>query len=104
VYWSLVLKELSISFVQPPNCILDTSSDPSKHGGTWLPGSVLNIADCCLQPSSHPNKPDDSIAIVWRDEGSDNSEVNRITLKQLRQQVMYVTSHVSCRTSPFWFS
>jgi mediator of RNA polymerase II transcription subunit 13 len=55
-----------------------------------------------LQPSSHPNKQDDSIAVVWRDEGSDDSEVNRITLKQLRQQVMYVISYVSCLTLPFW--
>ncbi|KAG5040960.1 hypothetical protein JHK85_013436 [Glycine max] len=38
------------------------------------PGSVLNIADSCLQPSSHPYKPDDSLAIVWRDEGFDDSE------------------------------
>ncbi|KAK2384294.1 putative CoA ligase ccl12 [Trifolium repens] len=98
VYWSLVLKELSISFVQPPSCILDTS-DPSKHGGTWLPGSVLNIADCCLQPSSHPNKQDDSIAIVWREEGSDDSEVNRITLKQLRQQVMLVANAIDANFS-----
>ncbi|CAJ2677403.1 unnamed protein product [Trifolium pratense] len=98
VYWSLVLNELSISFAQPPNCILDTS-DPSKHGGTWLPGSVLNIADCCLQPSSHPNKQDDSIAIVWREEGSDDSEVNRITLKQLRQQVMLVANAIDANFS-----
>ncbi|KAG5029476.1 hypothetical protein JHK87_012990 [Glycine soja] len=38
------------------------------------PGSVLDIADSCLQPSSHPYKPDDSLAIVWRDEGFDDSE------------------------------
>ncbi|KAI5385016.1 variant 3 [Lathyrus oleraceus] len=99
VYWSLVLKELPISFVEPPSCILDTSSNPSKHGGTWLPGSVLNIADCCLQPSSHPNKPDDGIAIVWRDEGFDDSEVNRITLKQLRQQVMLVANAIDANFS-----
>ncbi|KAJ1426115.1 AMP-dependent synthetase/ligase [Sesbania bispinosa] len=98
VYWSLVLKELSVSFVESPKCILDTS-DPSKHGGTWLPGSVLNIADCCLQPSSHPNKPDDSLAIVWRDEGFDDSEVNRITLKQLRQQVMLVANAIDATFS-----
>ncbi|XP_045821118.1 probable CoA ligase CCL12 [Trifolium pratense] len=98
VYWSLVLNELSISFAQSPNCILDTS-DPSKNGGTWLPGSVLNIADCCLQPSSHPNKQDDSIAIVWREEGSDDSEVNRITLKQLRQQVMLVANAIDANFS-----
>ncbi|KEH20659.1 acyl-activating enzyme 17, peroxisomal protein, putative [Medicago truncatula] len=99
VYWSLVLKELSISFVEPPNCILDTSSDQSKHGGTWLPGSVLNIADCCLQPSSHPNKQDDSIAIIWRDEGFDDSEVHRITLKQLREQVMLVANAIDANFS-----
>ncbi|KAK7359225.1 hypothetical protein VNO77_01177 [Canavalia gladiata] len=98
VYWSLVLKELSISFVEAPKCILDTS-DPSKHGGTWLPGSVLNIADCCLQPSSHPYKPDDSVAIVWRDENFDDSEVNRITLKQLREQVMLVANAIDATFS-----
>ncbi|KAK7247118.1 hypothetical protein RIF29_41995 [Crotalaria pallida] len=93
VYWSLVVKELSVSFVKAPKCVLDTS-DPSKHGGTWLPGSVLNIADCCLQPSAHPNKQDDSVAIIWRDEGFDDSEVNRVTLKQLRQQVMLVSNAI----------
>ncbi|KAK7318926.1 hypothetical protein RJT34_03634 [Clitoria ternatea] len=98
VYWSLVLKELSVSFVEAPKCILDTS-DPSKHGGTWLPGSVLNIADCCLQPCSHPYKPDDGVAIVWRDEGFDDSEVNRITLKQLRDQVMLVANAVDAMFS-----
>ncbi|CAJ1938602.1 unnamed protein product [Sphenostylis stenocarpa] len=98
LYWSLVLKELSVTFVEPPKCILDTS-DPSRHGGTWLPGSVLNIADCCVQPSSHPYKPDDSLAIVWRDEGFDDSEVNRITLKQLRQQVMLVAKAIDATFS-----
>ncbi|XP_057421049.1 probable CoA ligase CCL12 [Lotus japonicus] len=98
VYWSLVLKELSLSFVEPPKCILDTS-DPSKHGGTWFPGSVLNIAECCLQPSGHPNKQDDSVAIVWRDEGFDESEVNRVTLKQLRLQVMLVANAIDATFS-----
>ncbi|XLU18721.1 hypothetical protein S245_054787, partial [Arachis hypogaea] len=45
-----------------PRCILDTS-DPSKPG----------------------SKPDDSLAIVWRDEGFDDTDLNHITLKQLRQ-------------------
>ncbi|TKY60008.1 acyl-activating enzyme 18 [Spatholobus suberectus] len=98
LYWSLVLKELSVSFVEPPKCILD-ASDPSKHGGTWLPGSVLNIADCCLQPCSHPYKADDSLAIIWRDEGFDDSEVNSITLKQLRHQVMLVANAIDATFS-----
>ncbi|KAL1328722.1 hypothetical protein HN51_038523 [Arachis hypogaea] len=92
-YWSIVLKELSVSFIEAPRCILDTS-DPSKHGGTWLPGSVLNIADCCLQPCARPYKSDDSLAIVWRDEECDDSMFNRMTLKQLRQQVMLVASAI----------
>ncbi|KAH1236801.1 putative acyl-activating enzyme 18, peroxisomal [Glycine max] len=99
VYWSLILKELSVSFVEPPKCILDTSSDPSKHGGTWLPGSVLNIADCCLQPTPYPHKTDDTLAVVWRDEGFDDSEVNGMTLKQLRHQVMLVANAIDATFS-----
>ncbi|XP_010552273.1 PREDICTED: probable acyl-activating enzyme 18, peroxisomal isoform X4 [Tarenaya hassleriana] len=92
VYWSIVLDELSLAFFSCPRCILDTT-DKSKPGGTWLPGAVLNIAECCLLPSSHPRKEDDSVAVVWRDEGSDDdddSHVNRMTLKELREQVMMV--------------
>ncbi|KAJ9183134.1 hypothetical protein P3X46_007039 [Hevea brasiliensis] len=89
-YWSIILRELSIVFHEVPKCIIDTTNK-SKHGGKWLPGSVLNIAECCLQPSSHPRKNDDSVAIVWSDE-SDNSKVNHMTLKELREQVMLVAN------------
>ena len=87
VYWSLVLKELSVQFRRVPKCILDTC-DRSKHGGEWLPGSDLNIAECCILPTAYPRKPDDGLAIVWRDEDND-SHVNQITLQELREQVMY---------------
>ncbi|XP_015878808.2 probable CoA ligase CCL12 [Ziziphus jujuba] len=90
-YWEILVKELSVSFHQAPKCILDRT-DKSKHGGTWLPGSVLNIAECCLLPTSHPRKTDDSLAIVWRDEGFDDSNVNHMTLKELREQVMLVAN------------
>ncbi|GKV53715.1 hypothetical protein SLEP1_g60232, partial [Rubroshorea leprosula] len=90
-YWSVILKELSIVFRVAPKCILDTS-DKSKPGGRWLPGSLLNIAECCLLPSSHPRKDDDSCAIVWRDEGCDDSEVSCMTLKELREQVILVAN------------
>ncbi|GLT74244.1 hypothetical protein SLA2020_460510 [Shorea laevis] len=90
-YWSIILKELSIVFREAPKCILDIS-DKSKPGGTWLPGAVLNIAECCLLPSKHPRKEDDSCAVVWRDEGCDDSEVNHMTLKELREQVMLVAN------------
>lgn len=92
-YWSIVLKELSVSFREAPKCILDTS-DKSKHGGTWLPGSALNIAECCLLPRNHPRKEDSDLAVVWRDEGSEDSHINHITLQELRQQVMYALTFI----------
>lgn len=60
-----------------------------KSSGTWLPGAVLNIAECCLLPSTHPRKEDNSCAVVWREEGCDDSDLNCMTLKELREQVMY---------------
>lgn len=93
-YWSIILNELSVNFIMKPKCILDTSNK-SKHGGTWLPGSTLNIADCCLQPNNYLKKQDDSIAIIWRDESCDDSDVEFMTLKQLREQVMYALSNLT---------
>nr|GMD27865.1 probable acyl-activating enzyme 18, peroxisomal [Ipomoea batatas] len=88
IYWTFVLNELSIRFREAPKCILDTS-DKSKPRGSWLPGSVLNIAECCLLPSSYPKKQDNSLAIVWRAEGRDDEDVNCMSLKELREHVMY---------------
>ncbi|KAK6145086.1 hypothetical protein DH2020_021906 [Rehmannia glutinosa] len=91
IYWPLVLNRLSVQFSVPPKCILDTS-DKSKRGGTWLPGAILNIANCCVQSSDYFKKQDDSLAIVWRDEGRDDDNVERMTLKELREQVMLVAN------------
>ncbi|XVF04548.1 hypothetical protein REPUB_Repub05bG0093000 [Reevesia pubescens] len=90
IYWSIVLKELSVVFHEPPSCILERNT--LKPSGTWLPGAVLNIAECCLLPCSYPRKEDNGCAIVWREEGSDNLDVNRMTLKELREQVMLVAN------------
>lgn len=83
------MKEISVLFREGPKCILDTS-DKSREGGIWFPGSVLNIAECCLLPMNFPKKTNESIAIVWRDEGSDDSPINAMSLKELRDQVVYV--------------
>ncbi|MFS7905659.1 putative acetate--CoA ligase [Helianthus anomalus] len=91
VYWSIVLEKLSIRFQQPPKCILDTS-DKSKPGGTWLPGSVLNIAECCLLSANERDNDNEKVAIVWRDERFDDLEVNKMTLNELRRQVMLVAN------------
>ncbi|KAF8708502.1 hypothetical protein HU200_029865 [Digitaria exilis] len=89
VYWTKVLKQLALKFQQEPKSILSTS-DRSKKGGTWLQGAVLNIAECCLLPCPSLNRTDDSTAIVWRDEGRDDYPVNRMSLKELRSQVITV--------------
>ncbi|XP_012474125.1 probable CoA ligase CCL12 isoform X2 [Gossypium raimondii] len=97
-YWSIVLEELSVVFHSSPSCILDNSKklEPS---GAWLPGAVLNIAECCLLPSTHPTKEDNSCALVWREEGRDDLDVNRMTLKELREQVMVVANAVDATFS-----
>ena len=43
------------------------------------------FATCKLPEKKHDN----SLAVVWRDEGNDDSPVNQMTLKELREQVMY---------------
>ncbi|KAF8669190.1 hypothetical protein HU200_051520 [Digitaria exilis] len=91
VYWSMVLKQLALKFQQEPKSILSTS-DRSKKGGEWLQGALLNIAECCLIPCPSLNRTDDSTAIVWRDEGRDDCPVNRMSLKELRSQVITVAN------------
>ncbi|ONK65598.1 uncharacterized protein A4U43_C07F38730 [Asparagus officinalis] len=91
VYWSIVIKELSLIFHEPPKTILDTS-DKSNNGGTWFPGAIMNIAECCLLPGNLPNKTDDSMAIIWRNEGFDDDPVNYLTYRELRDQVMLVAN------------
>lgn len=91
-------KEISLVFLEAPKCILDRTSK-SKHGGTWLSGLVLNVADCCLISSSHLRKEDDSVAVVWREDRSDDSAVNHMTYKELRGQVMLVANAIDTRFS-----
>ncbi|KAG1347583.1 putative acyl-activating enzyme 18, peroxisomal [Cocos nucifera] len=91
VYWSIVVKELPVIFHEAPKTILDTS-DKSKLGGNWFPGAILNVAECCLLPMHSLKRTDDSVAIVWRNEGSDDSPVNYISLRELRNQVMIVAN------------
>ncbi|KAH9327778.1 hypothetical protein KI387_007956, partial [Taxus chinensis] len=91
VYWSLVLKELSVVFHESPRRILDTS-DKSRSGGVWLPGSVLNVAESCLSAKESINKTDNSIAIVWREEGRNDYPVNKMTLGELRAKVMRIAN------------
>ena len=100
----MVLKQLAVNFKQEPRSILSTS-DRSKKGGTWLQGAVLNIAECCLLPCPSLKRTDDSTAIIWRDEGLDDYPVNRMSLKELRGQVMCVCHfHTKNWSIPFFYA
>lgn len=83
-YISIVLNEMGVVFNQQPHCILDTS-DNNLPGGQWLPGAVLNVAECFL--AAKPGRPDSSTAIVYRNEGEDDLPVRKVTLGQLRANV-----------------
>ncbi|XP_073004994.1 probable CoA ligase CCL12 isoform X1 [Typha latifolia] len=97
MYWPIVVKEISVQFQQAAKSILDTS-DKQKDGGTWFEGAMLNIAECCLLPVQFQNKTDDSVAIVWRDEGFDNSPINYMSLRELRNQWI-IEDHSLCMIS-----
>ncbi|XP_019415489.1 PREDICTED: probable acyl-activating enzyme 17, peroxisomal [Lupinus angustifolius] len=92
VYWKIVLDEMNISFSKPPQCILHESlpgeSQVSYPGGQWLPGAYINPAKNCLSLNSKRSL-DDTI-IIWRDELHDDLPVQRMTLKQLREEVWLV--------------
>ncbi|KAK4844856.1 hypothetical protein QYF36_025159 [Acer negundo] len=90
VYWKTVLDEMSISFSEPPECILrkNPHGEGSNPGGQWLPGGSVNPAKNCLSMNSKRGL--DDIVIRWRDEGDDDVPVNRMTLKELRKEVWLV--------------
>lgn len=98
VYWRTILEELSVSFQVPPECILrDHPSGQSHPGGQWLPGAFLNPAELSLALNNRWGL--DDTAIVWHDEGADGLPPNRMTLKELRKEVWYVTIH----SAKHWF-
>lgn len=89
VYWKIVLKELNLKFHNQPSCILNADEteiqgEPSP-GGRWLPGAVLNAAECCLQADSKERA--NKVAILWRDEGQDNSAISSLTVAELHAWV-----------------
>ncbi|KAK0588029.1 hypothetical protein LWI29_033095 [Acer saccharum] len=90
VYWKTVLDEMSISFSEPPECILreNPHGEGSNPGGQWLPGGSVNPAKNCLSMNSKRGL--DDIVIRWRDEGDDDVPVKRMTLKELRKEVWLV--------------
>ncbi|KAJ0786070.1 putative acetate--CoA ligase [Helianthus annuus] len=92
VFWKTILDEMSVSFSVPPNRIL--VDDPSQEsqllhpGGQWLPGAYVNPAGNCLNLNSKRNSSD--IAVIWRDEGDDESPVNKMRFEKLRSEVWLV--------------
>jgi len=92
-----VLDEMNISFSKPPECILRDSppgEDPSSHpGGQWLPGASINPAQNCININGKRGLND--TVIIWREEQHDDLPVQRMTLKELREEVWYATNSLS---------
>ncbi|KAI5081101.1 hypothetical protein GOP47_0004284 [Adiantum capillus-veneris] len=88
VYWSLLLEELAVKFHVEPECVLDTDNLDECPGGRWLPGATLNVAECCLR--AHHARKDEDIALVWRDEGKDDTPAETTTFGELREKVSQV--------------
>lgn len=92
VFWKTILDEMNISFSVPPKRIL--VDDPSQEsqlshpGGQWLPGAYVNPARDCLSLGSKRNLND--VAVIWRDEGSDQMPVKIMTVRKLRSEVWLV--------------
>ncbi|MFS8007575.1 hypothetical protein Hanom_Chr14g01262621 [Helianthus anomalus] len=79
---------MSVSFSVPPNRISVEYPSQESHllhpGGQRLPGAYVNLAGNCL----NLRKLSD-IAVMWRDEGDDESPVNKMTFEKLRSEVWY---------------
>lgn len=88
---------MNVSFSIPPQCILleDVSGERrfSHPGGEWLPGAFVNPANNCLSLNCKRNLVD--TMVLWRDEGKDDLPVNKLTLKELREEVWYATYRIS---------
>ncbi|KAK7327651.1 hypothetical protein VNO77_21736 [Canavalia gladiata] len=92
VYWKTMLDEMNISFSKPPECILRDSlpgEDPLSYpSGQWLPGASINPAQNCLNVNDKRSLND--TVIIWRDEQHDDLPLQRMTLKELREEVWLV--------------
>jgi acetyl-CoA synthetase len=73
-FWSVVIDELGVVFVDPPTSMRG-SSDPTMPG--WLPGARYSIVESCL------SAPDDATAII----AADRSTMRRVTVAELRAEV-----------------
>ena len=92
-----MLDEMNISFSTPPECILRENisgkSSQSHPGGQWLPGAFINPAKNCLSINSKRSLND--TVIIWRDEPHDDLPVQRMTLKELREEAWYAANSFS---------
>ncbi|KAJ0599938.1 hypothetical protein HanRHA438_Chr03g0112451 [Helianthus annuus] len=92
VFRKTILDEMSVSFSVPPNRI--SIEDPSQESqllhprGQWLPRAYVNPARNCLNLNSQRKLSD--IAVIWRNEGDDESPVNKMTFEKLRSKVWLV--------------
>ncbi|XP_073010804.1 probable acyl-activating enzyme 17, peroxisomal [Typha latifolia] len=87
-YWNMIFEEMNIRFSVHPSCILREHA--SYPGGQWLPGAYVNSAENCLIVNDKRDL--DDVMVIWRDEHSDDSTINRMTLKELRAEICLVAN------------
>ncbi|PNY04966.1 putative acyl-activating enzyme peroxisomal-like [Trifolium pratense] len=106
VYWKTVLDEMNISFSKPPECIL--RDNPNEDGsssypsGQWLPGASINPAQNCLNLNGTRSLND--TVIIWRDELQDDLPLQRMTLEELRQEILSVKARYAQPDSTYSLS
>lgn len=104
ICWKSVFDEMNISFSKPPECILrdsPTGEGPLSHpGGQWLPGASINPAQNCININGKRGLND--TVIIWREEQHDDLPLQRMTLKELREEVWYATNSPSLLLLAFY--
>jgi len=78
-FWEKTIQQLGIPFHQKYTAILDTSE--GIENAEWLKNSKLNIVDACFQ------NEEDSIAIVFQEEGKPSQQVTQKELQSLVNQI-----------------
>ena len=73
-FWSVVIDELGVVFVDPPTSMRGSSDQTMPD---WLPGARYSIVESCL------SAPDDATAII----AADRSTMRRVTVAELRAEV-----------------
>jgi len=78
-FWQQTIENLNIKFHKKYASFLDVSKGPEN--ASWLKDASLNIVDSCFQ------NEDESIAVVYQDEGGDLIMVSQLSLQKFCNRI-----------------